>query len=62
MTQGKVRYIGNSNFTGWQIADADWTAAAMGDFARDRKLALPPAVLENLRARYSAFACDDASM
>jgi aryl-alcohol dehydrogenase-like predicted oxidoreductase len=24
--QGKVRYIGNSNFTGWQIADADWTA------------------------------------
>ena len=26
--QGKVRYIGNSNFTGWQIADADWTARA----------------------------------
>ena len=24
--QGKVRYIGNSNFTGWMIADADWTA------------------------------------
>lgn len=24
--QGKVRYFGNSNFTGWQIADADWTA------------------------------------
>src|SRR4051794_39010755 len=23
---GKVRYIGNSNFTGWQIADAAWTA------------------------------------
>ena len=23
---GKVRYIGCSNFTGWQIADADWTA------------------------------------
>lgn len=23
---GKVRYIGNSNFTGWQIADADWIA------------------------------------
>jgi len=21
---GKVRYLGNSNFTGWQIADADW--------------------------------------
>ncbi|MFI4936269.1 MAG: aldo/keto reductase [Caulobacterales bacterium] len=24
VTQGKIRYIGNSNFTGWQIADADW--------------------------------------
>jgi aryl-alcohol dehydrogenase-like predicted oxidoreductase len=24
--EGKVRYIGCSNFTGWQIADADWTA------------------------------------
>ena len=23
---GKVRYIGCSNFAGWQIADADWTA------------------------------------
>lgn len=39
--------------------DADWTAAAMSDFSRSRKLALPPAVLENLRARYSAFASDD---
>ncbi|MBV9997065.1 MAG: aldo/keto reductase [Caulobacteraceae bacterium] len=26
MTQGKVLYVGNSNFAGWQIADADWTA------------------------------------
>jgi len=24
--QGKVRYLGNSNYTGWQIADADWIA------------------------------------
>ncbi len=24
--QGKIRYLGNSNFSGWQIADADWTA------------------------------------
>ncbi len=24
--EGKVRYIGCSNFTSWQIADADWTA------------------------------------
>jgi aryl-alcohol dehydrogenase-like predicted oxidoreductase len=21
---GKVRYLGNSNFSGWQVADADW--------------------------------------
>ncbi len=27
---GKVRYLGNSNFTGWQIADADWTARTHG--------------------------------
>jgi aryl-alcohol dehydrogenase-like predicted oxidoreductase len=27
---GKVRYLGNSNFTGWQIADADWTARTAG--------------------------------
>lgn len=28
--QGKVRYIGCSNFTGWQIADAAWTARTEG--------------------------------
>ncbi|AVT32386.1 MULTISPECIES: aldo/keto reductase [unclassified Plantactinospora] len=27
---GKVRYVGNSNFTGWQIADAAWTARTGG--------------------------------
>jgi aryl-alcohol dehydrogenase-like predicted oxidoreductase len=27
---GKVRYIGNSNFNGWQLADADWTARSAG--------------------------------
>jgi aryl-alcohol dehydrogenase-like predicted oxidoreductase len=27
---GKVRYLGHSNFGGWQIADADWTARAAG--------------------------------
>jgi aryl-alcohol dehydrogenase-like predicted oxidoreductase len=32
VTQGKVRYLGNSNFTGWQIADADWTAAGATRF------------------------------
>jgi len=28
--QGKVRYIGCSNFAGWQIADADWQARSDG--------------------------------
>jgi aryl-alcohol dehydrogenase-like predicted oxidoreductase len=27
---GKVRYVGNSNFSGWEIADADWTARVSG--------------------------------
>jgi aryl-alcohol dehydrogenase-like predicted oxidoreductase len=27
---GKVRYLGNSNFAGWQIADAAWTAESRG--------------------------------
>ena len=27
---GKVRYLGHSNFAGWQIADADWAAAPAG--------------------------------
>jgi aryl-alcohol dehydrogenase-like predicted oxidoreductase len=27
---GKVRYLGNSNFAGWQIADADWVASSNG--------------------------------
>ena len=40
--------------------DAGWTAKAMADFSRDRKLALPEKVLTSLRARYSAFAVNDA--
>ena len=28
--EGKVRYLGCSNFDGWQIADADWTARTGG--------------------------------
>lgn len=27
---GKVRYLGHSNLTGWQTADADWTARTAG--------------------------------
>jgi aryl-alcohol dehydrogenase-like predicted oxidoreductase len=28
--EGKVRYLGHSNFTGWQVADAEWTARDHG--------------------------------
>ncbi len=28
--EGKVRYLGNSNFTGFQVADAEWTARTRG--------------------------------
>ena len=27
---GKVRYVGSSNFAGWQVADAEWTARSRG--------------------------------
>jgi aryl-alcohol dehydrogenase-like predicted oxidoreductase len=28
--EGKVRYLGSSNFSGWQVADAEWTARTRG--------------------------------
>ena len=28
VAEGKVRYLGHSNFSGWQLADAAWTAKA----------------------------------
>lgn len=28
--EGKIRYLGSSNFAGWQVVDADWTARAGG--------------------------------
>lgn len=28
--EGKVRYVGSSNFAGWQVADADWTSRTRG--------------------------------
>jgi aryl-alcohol dehydrogenase-like predicted oxidoreductase len=28
--EGLVRYVGSSNFAGWQVADADWAAATGG--------------------------------
>jgi aryl-alcohol dehydrogenase-like predicted oxidoreductase len=27
---GKVRYLGSSNFAGWQVAEAEWTARTVG--------------------------------
>jgi aryl-alcohol dehydrogenase-like predicted oxidoreductase len=30
VSEGKVRYLGSSNLTGWQIIDADWTARSSG--------------------------------
>ena len=30
VAEGKVRYIGSSNLTGWQVVDADWTARTGG--------------------------------
>ncbi|PSK92977.1 aryl-alcohol dehydrogenase-like predicted oxidoreductase [Haloactinopolyspora alba] len=28
--EGKVRYVGSSNFAGWQVVDADWVARSHG--------------------------------
>jgi aryl-alcohol dehydrogenase-like predicted oxidoreductase len=30
VNEGKVRYIGSSNFAGWQVVDADWIAQTSG--------------------------------
>jgi aryl-alcohol dehydrogenase-like predicted oxidoreductase len=30
VAEGKVRYIGSSNFGGWQVIDADWTSRTSG--------------------------------
>ena len=30
VAEGKVRYIGSSNFAGWQVVDADWVAHSNG--------------------------------
>jgi aryl-alcohol dehydrogenase-like predicted oxidoreductase len=30
VVEGKVRYVGCSNFAGWQVADADWEARSSG--------------------------------
>ncbi len=33
VVEGKVRYLGSSNFAGWQVVDADWVAATDGSEA-----------------------------
>ena len=30
VTEGKVRYLGSSNLSGWQVVDADWVASTSG--------------------------------
>jgi aryl-alcohol dehydrogenase-like predicted oxidoreductase len=30
VAEGKVRYVGSSNLTGWQVVDADWVARTSG--------------------------------
>ena len=30
VTEGKVRYLGSSNFAGWQVVDADWISQTSG--------------------------------
>jgi aryl-alcohol dehydrogenase-like predicted oxidoreductase len=30
VTEGKVRYLGSSNFAAWQVAEADWTSRQRG--------------------------------
>jgi len=33
VAEGKVRYLGSSNFAGWQVIDADWVARSNGQSA-----------------------------
>ncbi len=30
VTEGKARYVGSSNFAGWQVTEADWVARSQG--------------------------------
>jgi aryl-alcohol dehydrogenase-like predicted oxidoreductase len=56
--EGKVRYLGSSNFSGWQVAHAEWTSRTRGLsrfvsaqneyswLARDAEAGLVPALVE----------------
>ena len=57
ITAGKVRYIGNSNYAGWQIGDADWTARA-AHFARFVSAQNQYSVLERAVAHEVLPACE----
>lgn len=57
ITAGKVRYIGNSNYAGWQIADADWTART-AHFARFASAQNNYSLLERHVAREVLPACE----
>jgi aryl-alcohol dehydrogenase-like predicted oxidoreductase len=54
---GKVRYIGNSNYAGWQIADADWIARE-GRYARFVSAQNNYSVLERAVAHEVLPACE----
>ena len=59
---GKVRYLGNSNFAGWQIADADWIArTARPTRVHQRAEPLQPAGARRSRPRWSRPASGSAS-
>jgi aryl-alcohol dehydrogenase-like predicted oxidoreductase len=57
ITAGKVRYIGNSNYAGWQIADADWIART-AHFARFVSAQNQYSVLERAVAHEVLPACE----
>jgi aryl-alcohol dehydrogenase-like predicted oxidoreductase len=57
ITAGKVRYIGNSNYAGWQIADADWIARS-GHFNRFVSAQNDYSLLERKAAHEVLPACE----
>ncbi|HLZ85393.1 MAG TPA: aldo/keto reductase [Caulobacteraceae bacterium] len=57
ITAGKVRYIGNSNYAGWQIGDADWIART-AHFARFVSAQNQYSVLERAVAHEVLPACE----
>src|SRR5579859_5736426 len=57
ITAGKVRYIGNSNYAGWQIADADWISRT-GRFALFISAQNQYSVLERAVAHEVVPACE----